>query len=41
MRCAFCSGVAEAGFYPGILLYLTYWVPGKRPRPCDRGVFWR
>lgn len=22
-------GVAEAGFYPGILLYLTYWVPAS------------
>jgi sugar phosphate permease len=28
--CAFCSGVAEAGFIPGILLYLTYWYPAKR-----------
>ncbi len=24
----FLLGVAEAGFYPGIVLYLTYWVPG-------------
>jgi ACS family tartrate transporter-like MFS transporter len=23
----FLLGLAEAGFYPGILLYLTYWVP--------------
>ncbi|HLK61344.1 MAG TPA: MFS transporter [Chthonomonadaceae bacterium] len=22
-------GVAEAGFFPGIILYLTYWVPSK------------
>jgi ACS family tartrate transporter-like MFS transporter len=21
-------GIAEAGFYPGIILYITYWVPG-------------
>jgi ACS family tartrate transporter-like MFS transporter len=25
----FLLGVAEAGFYPGILLYFTYWVPGS------------
>ena len=25
----FLLGVAEAGFYPGILLYLTYWVPAS------------
>ncbi len=25
----FLLGVAEAGFFPGILLYLTYWVPSK------------
>ncbi len=24
----FLLGVAEAGFYPGILLYFTYWFPG-------------
>ncbi|MBW1245506.1 MFS transporter [Pseudomonas tolaasii] len=26
----FFLGVAEAGFYPGILLYLTYWYPSAR-----------
>nr|WP_232968649.1 MFS transporter [Pseudomonas putida] len=26
----FLLGVAEAGFYPGILLYLTYWYPSTR-----------
>jgi D-galactonate transporter len=26
----FFLGVAEAGFYPGILLYLTYWFPSHR-----------
>src|SRR5260370_11899149 len=23
-------GVAEAGFFPGIILYLTFWFPSKR-----------
>jgi len=27
MRCLL--GLAEAGFYPGIILYITYWVPAK------------
>ncbi|MGJ8516705.1 MFS transporter [Carnimonas bestiolae] len=26
----FLLGVAEAGFYPGIILYLTYWFPSQR-----------
>ncbi|SAK65555.1 major facilitator transporter [Caballeronia glebae] len=26
----FLLGVAEAGFFPGIVLYLTYWFPGTR-----------
>src|SRR5690242_18443773 len=26
----FLLGVAEAGFFPGIILYLTYWFPGER-----------
>ncbi len=26
----FLLGVAEAGFFPGIILYLTYWFPGPR-----------
>ena len=29
MRCAFFLGVAEAGFFPGIILYLTYWFPAR------------
>lgn len=32
----FLLGVAEAGFYPGILLYLTYWFPSKlRSQVCS------
>lgn len=26
----FLLGAAEAGFFPGILLYLTYWIPSRR-----------
>ena len=26
----FMLGVAEAGFFPGIILYLTYWFPAER-----------
>ncbi len=26
----FLLGVAEAGFFPGIVLYLTYWIPSKQ-----------
>jgi MFS family permease len=26
----FLLGVAEAGFFPGVILYLTYWFPGHR-----------
>ncbi len=32
----FLLGIAEAGFYPGILLYLTYWFPLKlRSQVCS------
>jgi D-galactonate transporter len=26
----FLLGAAEAGFYPGVILYMTYWYPAKR-----------
>ena len=33
----FLLGLAEAGFYPGVLLYLTYWVPAAlRARVISR-----
>ena len=25
----FILGVAEAGFFPGVILYLTYWFPAR------------
>jgi MFS family permease len=29
----FLLGVAEAGFFPGVILYLTYWFPQRRAWP--------
>ena len=29
MRCAFCSASPKPGFFPGIILYLTYWFPAR------------
>ena len=26
----FLLGIAEAGFYPGVILYLTFWFPAER-----------
>ncbi len=26
----FLLGAAEAGLYPGVILYLTYWFPARR-----------
>jgi len=34
----FLMGVFEAGFYPGIILYLTYWYPSER-RAKAFGIF--
>ncbi|WP_432561292.1 MFS transporter [Kineococcus sp. SYSU DK003] len=34
----FLLGVAEAGFFPGVLLYLTYWFPEQR-RAFATGLF--
>lgn len=35
----FLLGVAEAGFFPGVILYLTYWVPA-RYRGRATGLFY-
>lgn len=35
----FMLGVCEAGFYPGVLLYLTYWFPAKQ-RARATGLFY-
>lgn len=35
----FLLGVAEAGFFPGIMLYLTYWYPAAR-RGWANGLFY-
>jgi MFS family permease len=31
-------GVAEAGFFPGIILYFTYWFPSRQPCPHCFGL---
>ena len=33
-------GIAEAGFLPGILLYLTYWFPSPTARERTRSSSW-
>ena len=30
MGYGFLLGFAEAGFFPGVILYLTYWFPSRR-----------
>lgn len=35
----FLLGVAEAGFFPGVILYLTYWFPAKERGPM-MGLFY-
>lgn len=35
----FLLGIAEAGFFPGVILYLTYWVPARHLSRA-RGIFY-
>src|SRR3954449_1285892 len=35
----FLLGVAEAGFFPGVILYLTYWIPARHLSRA-RGYFY-
>lgn len=35
----FLLGVFEAGFFPGIILYLSYWFPANRRASCTSWVF--
>ena len=37
----FLLGVAEAGFFPGVLLYFTYWFPQGLSRPRHLGALSR
>jgi ACS family tartrate transporter-like MFS transporter len=37
----FLLGAAEAGFFPGVLLYMTYWIPGRLPRALRRHLHGR
>ena len=32
-------GFAEAGFFPGVILYLTYWFPSRRRGGDDRSLY--
>ena len=36
----FLLGVAEAGFFPGIILYLSYWFPATNRAARDRRSSW-
>jgi MFS family permease len=36
----FLLGAAEAGFFPGVILYLTYWFPKLTTRASSRCSWW-
>ena len=42
MAIRFLLGLAEAGLFPGFVLYFTYWFPDRLPRPHQfRASRWR
>ncbi len=34
----FVLGLAEAGFFPGVILYLTFWFPAREQARCSRTI---
>jgi ACS family tartrate transporter-like MFS transporter len=37
----FLLGAAEAGFFPGVILYMTYWFPAEQRARLAGSLWWR